>query len=115
MRWLFAALVLALPACDRFPWDKSEEAAVLDPTLIEKVVNDVLARISAAHEETGPLFTDRIPEIKNDAAGREGFEDWEDFKNHLRRTSPDLEAEVSRRITDRMLELLEEKEPPEEE
>ena len=106
-RALIVAILVVLPACDRFPWERGQEAVALDPAVIERVVQDVLARLTAAHEETGTHFIERIPQIKEDAAAHEGFEGWKVFQRDVRMTDPDLQFEISRRITERIQLLLE--------
>jgi hypothetical protein len=107
---LLVVLISALPACERFPWDKGEDETTVDAQTVERVVSDVLTRLTAACEEAGPLFPDRIPAIKDDAAQREGYENWQDFRSQLLNTDPSLVPTISRRITDRMTELLAEME-----
>ena len=104
-----AALIALIPACDRFPWEEPQETGVVDEAVVERVIEEVLARLSAAYEETGPLFIDRLPGIKDDAAAREDFESWEAFHQRVRDTDPELQVEISLRITERMRELLESK------
>ena len=104
------ALLLVLPACDRFPWESTQTSEALDPEVVERVVRDVLSRLDAAYEEAGPLFIDRIPQIKNDAAARQGIEDWRHLQLRLQSTDPELQLGISRRITERMKKLLAEPE-----
>jgi hypothetical protein len=101
---LFAALLLG--ACGWFGEDRTATGPPVDPETRELVVSEVFRRLGTAYEEVGPRFHALLPAIKEESVKAGGFADWAEFRTRLLATGPDLDVEVSRRITARMRELL---------
>ncbi len=99
-------MVLIAPACGPIFGDKSVPVENVKAETVEAVVSFLLENITTCHEEFGPMFTTKLPELKKAAARREEFEDWDAFKRGLRATDPSLEVVVANRITMHMDTLL---------
>jgi hypothetical protein len=108
------ALVLLLPACEGLLGGDEPEETVA-PLRAKRVLDAVLEGLERAHEEVGPAFPARLPAIKDAAARREEFDGWDAFQNALGATDEDLPLDFSRRISEKMLELVEKPPPAEEE
>jgi hypothetical protein len=105
MRVLLVLLVL-LAGCDGYPWQDEADDPPVEVEVRERVVDEVLQRLSATYEEIGPMTPTKLKPIKDEAAQREGFADWEDFARRLRNTDPSWDVAVSERITARLKQLL---------
>jgi hypothetical protein len=111
MRTLLVLLVLvvAVPACGRIMGNKEPSSPEVDRKVADRVVERVLAALTEAHREEGPLAAFRLPRIKQDAAQSENFANWRDFHKRLLATDRSLSVEYSRRITKRLEDLSSEK------
>lgn len=112
MKRLIPLILLLVTSCGPIWGEEEEKVDAVDRWTVSKVVDELLTSISRKHEEMGPLFISHLPKLKNDAAKREGFADWAEFKLAMNATSPEVELEVARRITAHLNSLLT---PPEEE
>ena len=112
MKRIMPMLLLLIASCGPIWGEEEEQVDAVDQAVAQSVVNHLLTSITLKHEEIGPLFTSHLLKLKDEAAQREGFEDWADFKLGLNATSPDLEVAVANRITAHLNSLLT---PPEEE
>jgi len=103
---LLLVLLLAIPGCDQLFGEADEEVAPVAPEVQERVMAEVLSRMTASHEEVGPEFPNRLEQIKRDACEREGYSGWDDFARHVRVGAPSGDVELTRRITAHMNSLL---------
>ena len=111
MKRLIPIILLLVTSCGPIFGEEEEKVDAVDRWTVSAVVDELLTSISRKHEEMGPLFISHLPKLKDDAAEREGFANWAQFKLGMNATSPHLEVEVSRRITAHLNSLLT---PPEE-
>lgn len=103
---LLLVLLLAIPGCDQLFGEADEEVAPVASEVQERVMSEILSRMTASHEEVGPEFPNRLEQIKRDACEREGYAGWDDFARHVRVGAPSGDVELTRRITAHMNSLL---------
>ncbi len=106
MKRLIPILLLLVASCGPLFGEEEAEVSRIDRATIRTVVSHLLTSITRKHDEIGPLFTSHLAKMKNDAAKREGFENWAEFKLGLHATSPKLEVQVANRITAHLNSLL---------
>jgi hypothetical protein len=107
MKLLIPILLLAVTSCGPLFGKEDEKVDALDRETVDTVVEDLLTSITRKHEEIGPLFASHLHDMKDAAARRGGFDDWQEFKRGLKATDPGLEVEIAGRITEFMNSLLE--------
>ena len=105
-RCAVTTLLLLLAACGRMPGTDDNKFTATDQATADAVLTGILDRLGTEYEEHGPEFIRRVPVVKQEVVVANGFDDWRKFSAQVRLMDPGKDLFISRRITERIEELL---------